>query len=294
MPDNFIVLIVYVTNDPVTETNLFCTDSHLYMRASTSLKWHFNDEIAMLQTKAGEVMPSNQEEFKRKAAGLSIVLDERELQLFNTYATLLQTHNESCNLTSIEVERFHDLHFLDSLAPLNYLELPLQASIIDIGCGAGLPGIPLKIVRKDLRLTLLDATQKKIDFVKTAVHKLGLENTDCVHGRAEVLAHNTDHREAYDCAVSRAVAALPVLLEYMLPFVRVGGFCLALKGPGAEIECQAAEEIVNTLGGSLQKPLLYKLPDSTEERTIVLVEKVSSTPEKYPEREKAIRRKNRQ
>lgn len=196
------------------------------------------------------------------------------------YWELLAERNKVMNLTAItdplDAAR---LHFLDSAALLSLADLRGK-SIVDVGTGAGFPGLPLKILEPSIRLTLLDAQRKRVDFLQEVCADLGLEDVTCVHGRAEDFA--AEHRESFDAAVSRAVAALPVLAELCLPLVRPGGHFLAMKSVDTGEELNAAGRAVNVLGGRLEKPLDYVISGTDIPRRLVILTKIGETPKKYP------------
>lgn len=196
------------------------------------------------------------------------------------YAAMLAEKNKVMNLTAItnpaDVARFH---FLDSAALLTLADFHGK-SAVDVGTGAGFPGLPLRILEPSLQLTLLDAQNKRVNFLREACGALGLENVECVHARAEEFA--ADHREAFDFAVSRAVAALPVLAELCLPLVKVGGYFLAMKSVDTGEELNAAGRAVQMLGGRLEKPVDYTIPGTDVRHRLVAIEKIQKTPEKFP------------
>ena len=196
------------------------------------------------------------------------------------YAELLVEWNEKINLTAIvEPQDIAVKHFLDCLMFFKYVNVPKGASVIDIGTGAGFPGLVLKIARPDIKLILLDSLQKRITFLRTVCDELGLSDVETVHSRAEDGARN--HREMYDFAVARAVANLPVLCEYCMPYVKVGGSFVSLKGASAAEECENAKNAVKVLGGKIESLNEFSLVDSGE-RGIVTIKKISQTPPKYP------------
>lgn len=213
------------------------------------------------------------------ASGFGI--SETECDAFCRYAEFLVSENEKYNLTALTgAEDIAEKHFLDSLLSLKHgFEPPEGASVIDVGSGAGLPGIPLKIVRRDLKLTVLDATEKKVRFMSEAARIAGFE-VNAVAARAEEAAARPPMREGFDCAVSRGVAALNVLCELCLPFVKVGGVFVAYKGRSAREELAAAENAVKTLGGEAERVEMTKLGDA--ERGLIFIRKVRPTPEQYP------------
>ncbi len=223
-------------------------------------------------------MPSLSEQ----ARSFGLDLTPAQLDALETYYRELIAWNERVNLTGItEREQVIVKHFLDSLslAPL----LTPTAALIDIGAGAGLPGLPLKIALPDLRLTLVDATRKKVDFLNHVIATLGLQETTAVQGRAEDLGSEAAFREQFDFAAARAVADLPVLAEYALPFVKVGGAFIAQKGIAITEELERAKRAIDVLGGRVQEVRVVQLP-GLEPRHLVVVRKVSPTPSGYPRR----------
>lgn len=198
------------------------------------------------------------------------------------FSQMLLEKNKVMNLTAItEPREVAALHLLDSLALVKRAGLDRQ-SVVDVGTGAGFPGVPLAIALPELRVTLLDSLGKRIDFLREACGALGLKNVEFVHGRAEEYA--TGHRERFDLAVSRAVASLPMLCELCLPLVKVGGRFLAMKSSHSEEEIRQAESAIAALGGRLIQPQDYQIPTTDVVHRIVLVEKVNPTPQKYPRR----------
>jgi len=196
------------------------------------------------------------------------------------YAGLLAEKNKVMNLTAItDPAETARLHFLDSAALLA-LEDFCGKTVVDVGTGAGFPGLPLRLIEPSIRLTLLDAQRKRVDFLRETCSALGLEDVECVHGRAEEFAQ--EHRERFDLAASRAVAALPVLAELCLPLVKVGGKFLAMKSVDSGEELNAAGRAVQILGGRLQKPLDYDIPGTKVRHRLVIITKIAETPKKYP------------
>lgn len=196
------------------------------------------------------------------------------------YADLLAEKNKVMNLTAItEPDEVARLHFLDSAALLALADLRGKA-VVDVGTGAGFPGLPLKILEPSIRLTLLDAQRKRVDFLREVCRELGLEDVECVHERAEVFAQ--ERRESFDLAVSRAVAALPVLAELCLPLVKPGGQFLAMKPVDTGEELNSAGRAVQILGGRMEKPMDYTLPGTEVRRRLVILTKIAETPKKYP------------
>lgn len=218
----------------------------------------------------------------RKLLGLT--LTERQRQAFHLYHQELVSWNTRFNLTAItDTEGIQIRHFLDSLSCLLAFDNVRQGqSLIDVGTGAGFPGLPLKIVYPALRLTLVEATGKKTDFLRHIVRLLELRDVTVVHARAEQVGHDPLHREVYDWVTARAVAAMPTLIEYLLPLCRLGGHCLAQKGEDAAVEVAAAEPAVLLLGGRLSRLVPVELPGLAETRHLIVIEKVARTPDKYP------------
>ncbi|MBN1776749.1 MAG: 16S rRNA (guanine(527)-N(7))-methyltransferase RsmG [Clostridiales bacterium] len=203
------------------------------------------------------------------------------------YQELLEIWNARINLTGdASFDVVLDKHLMDSLTPLTVNGLlPENASVIDVGSGAGLPGVPLAIVRPDLRVALLDSLKKRITFLYTVIEALELQNVSVVHARAEDAARDARYRERFDAAVARAVAALPVLQELLLPFVRVGGKCICYKGPAAAQELAAGEAAANLLGGGPPELLPVAVPGLPELKHILVVyRKLNQTPQRYPRR----------
>lgn len=190
--------------------------------------------------------------------------------------------NKVMNLTAItEDEEFNIKHFLDSLSLLKLEEIQGAKRVLDLGTGAGFPGVPLKIAKKDLDITLLDSLKKRIDFLNETIEDMGLEGIWGIHARAEELSRKDDYREAFDLVTSRAVANLATLYEYCLPFVKVGGYMVAMKGPDIEGELKEGQAALKALGGELVEVKKIDLPQDIE-HTLVLVKKIKTTPKKYP------------
>jgi 16S rRNA (guanine527-N7)-methyltransferase len=224
------------------------------------------------------------------AKALNLRLTEGQLAAFQAYYEELVAWNEKFNLTAItEYEQVQIRHFLDSLSCLlaeetrRALSRP-DARIIDVGAGAGFPGVPIKLVCPAVRLTLLEATGKKVSFLEHLVQRLELRQVSAIHARAEELAHDPAHREAYDLALARAVAELPVVVEYTLPFCKVGGWVVAQKGEAGAAEAWGAEKSIKLLGGELRRVQHVELPGLPEDRSLVVIEKVGPTPANYPRR----------
>ena len=223
---------------------------------------------------------------EREVAQFNIRLTARQLDAFLAYAQLLIEWNQRINLTRIvEPSQIVTKHFLDSLSILSVLpQEPRPLRIIDVGSGAGFPGVPLKIVQPDLSLTLLEANGKKVRFLENLVSSLQLQNVTILHARAEEAGQKAPHRTGYNVAVARAVAALPVLAEYLLPLVRIGGTAIALKGQYPVEELQAATNAVETLGGVIKQVVPINIAELDGERHLICIQKVTSTPRQYPRR----------
>ena len=222
---------------------------------------------------------------------LGIKTNDIDTKLFDKYEKLLLEWNEKINLTAItEHDQIVIKHFADSLTPLLFRDLS-KNSIIDVGTGAGFPGLPLKIAVPSLKLTLLDSLNKRVSFLETVAKELCLSDVNCIHMRAEDGGNDPNLRESFDTAFSRAVAPLNVLAEYDLPFVKVGGELIALKGPAAYDEIKQAENAVKILGGEISEVKEVPLPDTDLNHKIVFIKKINPTPEKYPRRSGKVLKK---
>lgn len=220
-----------------------------------------------------------------------ITLTENQYEQFQKYFELLAEWNEKMNLTAITDESGVALkHFADSLSLLNFVDIPQNSSLADVGTGAGFPGVVLKIARPDIRLTLIDSLNKRLVFLGEVCAQLGIE-AELIHSRAEDGARDEKLRESFDFAVSRAVARMNVLSEYCLPYVKVGGAFCAMKGAQANEEFKESLNAINTLGGKLEKKYFFELPENGGERAIAVVRKVRNTPQKYPRQSGKIKAK---
>ena len=222
---------------------------------------------------------------------LGLHMTAKQQAAFQLYYEELVAWNRRFNLTAItDYDQVQIRHFLDSLSCLLAKETRLalgrlNARVIDVGTGAGFPGIPLKLICLNTHLTLLEATGKKVAFLEHVVDRLGLQQTvTVIKARAEDLAHEANHRQRYDLALARAVADLPVVVEYTLPFCKVGGWVIAQKGETGAAEAWAAEKAITLLGGELRRVMPIELSGLPEDRSLVVIEKVSPTPEAYPRR----------
>lgn len=231
------------------------------------------------------------EYIKSATSGYKAELNEYQLNQLKKYYELLAEWNKKINLTAItDKQGVAVKHFADSLALLNYVDIPQNSSVIDVGTGAGFPGIVLKIARPDINLTLLDSLQKRLTFLENVLSELSLDAT-IIHSRAEEGGQNMDLRESFDFSVSRAVARLNILCEYCLPYTRLSGKFIALKGPDAENEIADAKKAIQTLGGKLKNIHSFSLAHDGGERTIIEIEKISPTPDKYPRNNGKIKAK---
>ena len=220
-------------------------------------------------------------EFEKKLKHLDIILDEMQYEQFYSYMNLLIEWNKNINLTAI-IEPLDIIlkHFIDSLTIHKYINE--NDSVVDIGTGAGFPGIPLKILKNKNKFVLIDSLNKRINFLNEVIKTEKLENINAIHSRVEEIGHNKQYREQFDIATSRAVARLNVLIEYMIPLVKVGGKCICLKGPNIDEEINDAQNALKILGGNIEKIEKITLPDSDNDRTIITITKTSQLPNKYP------------
>ena len=215
-------------------------------------------------------------------SAFGITLDDDKIKKLNLYGNLLIEWNEKINLTAItEPEDVLIKHFYDCILFFKNVEVPQGAKIIDVGTGAGFPGLVLKIVRPDLKVTLLDSLNKRINFLKDVIEKCGLSDIEAIHSRAEEGGKNQKYREQYDIACARAVAAMPTLLEYCTPFVKPNGLFVAMKGPSAVDEVAASSNAINLLKMAKPQIICETLPNN-DPRSFVISKKISQTPPKYP------------
>lgn len=223
----------------------------------------------------------NTEDLQRYCAEFGVALDEKQLAQFELYAQTLVEWNQKINLTAIvKPEEIVIKHFVDSIALLTAVNLPQNARLIDVGTGAGFPAVPAKLVRPDLRITLLDSLNKRVLFLKELSAALGQTN-ECVHFRAEEAGQNATYREQFEVATARAVAHLRELSEYCLPFVKVGGLFAALKGGEVDEEIAESAVAIAMLGGEIKQVKRFILSDESK-RTIIVIKKISQTSTKYP------------
>ena len=210
-------------------------------------------------------------------------LPDGQQEQFDTYYRILVEWNKVMNLTGItEYDEVNEKHFLDSLMIVKSFDMSKVFSIIDIGTGAGFPGIPLKIVFPEIQVVLLDSLNKRIRFLDEVIQQLGLEKIETIHGRAEDFAKKTQYREKFDFCVSRAVANLAILSEYCLPYVKIGGYFVSYKSEDIDKEVEQAENSVQILGGTVEEVKKFKLPGTEIGRSIIKIKKIKPTAKKYP------------
>ena len=216
-------------------------------------------------------------------AAFGIHLNDQQIEQFEIYYEFLVEWNKVMNLTGITV--FDEVmlkHFVDSAAIARAINMKEVNTLIDVGTGAGFPGLPLKIIYPHLKVVLLDSLNKRIHFLNEVVDKLALVDVETIHGRAEDAAKKTEYRESFDVAVSRAVANLSSLSEYCIPFVKKCGYFIPYKSGNVEEEAKEAKKAIQVLGGELKKTEKFYLPDSDVERSLLVIEKVKNTPKRYP------------
>jgi len=228
-------------------------------------------------------MEYNTNQFESDILNLGIKLSKKQISQFLKYYDLLVEWNGFMNLTAItEYDEAMKKHFVDSLSLIKAFDVSKEASVIDVGTGAGFPGLALKIAYPNLKITLLDSLNKRINFLNEVIIQLGLSGIEAIHGRAEDFAKPGRLREKFDLCVSRAVANLSTLSEYCLPYVKVGGEFISYKSEKMEEEMNAAKNAIHVLGGKIQGCEEFYLPDSDIYRNLVVIKKVKETPKKYP------------
>ncbi len=221
------------------------------------------------------------DEIKCYSKEISIELSEEQIEKFYSYMKLLLEWNEKINLTAITDEKEIILkHFIDSLTINKYIDSGDR--IVDVGTGAGFPGIPLKILREDVEIVLVDSLNKRINFLNEVIEKLKLTNIRTIHARAEEFGRMKEYREKFDKSTSRAVANLATLSEYLIPLVKFKGKCICMKGAEIKEELNESEKAIKTLGGKVEKVESFNLPQSDFSRNIIIIEKVKNTDKKYP------------
>ncbi len=221
------------------------------------------------------------EKISNQAQKLNVNITAVQAEKFYLYTNMLLEWNEKINLTAItQLDEIIQKHFIDSLTINKYVNE--NASIIDVGTGAGFPGIPIKIIRDDISVTLLDALNKRINFLNEVIEQNKLTNINTIHAIAEEAGKNKNFRENFDIAKYRAVAQLNVLVEYLLPLVKIGGKCICMKGSNAKEEIESSRKAISILGGKIEEVQELELPDSDIKRTIIVIKKEKDTPSKYP------------
>ena len=234
---------------------------------------------------------SNIDTLIRGASDLEIQLSNDSLEKFKTYKSLLKEWNEKINITAIKDDEEIDIkHFLDSLTVLKTGKFKGGERVIDIGTGGGFPGVPIKIVEDSLDVVLLDSLNKRLKFLDEVINELELKNIMTIHERAEELGNNIEYREKFDIAVSRAVASLNILAEYCLPFVKVNGYFIAMKGSDSNEELKDAEKAIKVLGGELERKMDIRVPQSDIIHSLIVIKKIGNTPTKYPRQSGKIKK----
>lgn len=218
-----------------------------------------------------------------KAESLSLILSDSQMKQFEDYYHILVEWNKVMNLTAItKYEEVIEKHFIDSLSIVNAIDLNKIINVIDVGTGAGFPGIPLKIAFPEIHITLLDSLNKRVNFLNNVIERLGLDDINAIHGRAEDYAKQKEYREQYDLCVSRAVANLSTLSEYCLPYVKIDGFFIPYKSGDIDDELQNSKCAVNILGGAVKDVIRFQLPGTDIGRSFIKIKKIKSTAKKYP------------
>lgn len=214
---------------------------------------------------------------------LDIKYDENVYEQFELYTNYLLEYNDKVNLTAITQKNdIYLKHYLDSLTVLKYFDIKQNAKAIDIGTGAGFPAIPVKIIRKDIKMDLVDSLNKRIIFLQNLIQKLNLQNINPIHSRAEELANNKDYRQMYDICLSRAVANMSTLSEYCTPFLKQGGYLLCLKGQNVDEEIKNSQNAMKKLNCKIVEKIEVNIPFSDLNHNIIVVEKIGPTPKAYP------------
>ena len=226
---------------------------------------------------------NNEEILRQGINGFGIEANDQMIDDLKTYREILVDWNQKMNLTGIEEEKEVFIkHFLDSISAVSNGYIKDGISLIDVGTGAGFPGLPLKICLRNIKLTLLDSLNKRINFLQEVSNNLGIDDIKFIHGRAEDFGKDSEYREQYDVATARAVAGLPVLMEFCVPFIKVGGHFVCLKGPNANLELEESKGAMEALGIEFIEKIDIELPDSDLKHNILVFKNVKNTPEKYP------------
>ena len=228
-------------------------------------------------------MLSNIDTFVEGCIELGIELDDKKKSQFILFKELLKEWNEKINITAITEDKEVDIkHFLDSVSIFKTGKILAGKSIIDIGTGGGFPGVPINIIEPSCDVTLFDSLNKRLIFLDEVINKLELQNIRTIHGRAEEYGRKEDYREQFDIATSRAVASLDTLCEYSLPFVKVGGYFIAMKGSGVDEEMENSKDAIKLLGGQVEDKIELTLPSSDIVHNLLVIKKINYTPTKYP------------
>ncbi len=229
---------------------------------------------------------------ERAASNVGLELNEIKYNKFMLYKDLLKEWNEKINLTAItEDEDIVKKHFIDCIKAFKFEGFNTADSIIDVGTGAGFPGVPISIMKEDCNVLLMDSLNKRVNFLNEVISKLDLQKVQAVHGRAEEMSRTGKYREKYDIATSRAVANMCVLSEICIPYVKVGGYFVAMKGPNIEEELKESKNAISTLGGKLIDVIKVEIEDSDLNHNLVVVQKVKSTPNTFPRKYGSISKK---
>jgi len=225
----------------------------------------------------------NQDKFIKEVKELGLEINEKKLNQLEKYYEMLIEYNKVMNLTGItEKEEVYLKHFYDSLTIAKIIDLKAETNLCDIGTGAGFPGIVLKIFYPNLKITLIDSLNKRINFLNEVIKELNLKDIETVHSRVEDFGKNSKYRESFDIVTARAVSNLAVLSEYLVPLTKIGGNCICMKGNEIEEECNNAKNAIKILGGKISKIDTFKLPESNISRNIIVIQKTNKTPNKYP------------
>ena len=221
--------------------------------------------------------------FEAKLNEIGVILSDKQKEQFDKFYELLVEWNKVMNLTGItEYEEVNEKHFVDSLSIVKAIDMNQVNSLIDIGTGAGFPGIPLKIAFPHVKVVLLDSLNKRINFLNTVISELGLENIETIHGRAEDFAKQPTYREQFDLCVSRAVANLATLSEYCIPYVKKEGMFVPYKSGEIDVEVEQSKKAIHVLGGKLENVIKFQLPGTEIGRSFVVINKVQNTAKRYP------------
>lgn len=226
---------------------------------------------------------TNEDILRQGIKDFGIEVNDQMISDLKTYREILVDWNQKMNLTGIEEEKEVFIkHFLDSISAVSNGYIKDGISLIDVGTGAGFPGLPLKICLQNIKLTLLDSLNKRINFLQEVSNTVNLKDVEFIHGRAEDFGKNSDYREQYDVATARAVAGLPILMEFCVPFVKVGGYFVCLKGPNANLELEESKMAMDILGLEFFEKIDIELPNEELKHNILVFKKIKNTPEKYP------------